>query len=76
VLNWLRPVFEDYPNSSKKVMGFFSKKLRKLERRVNSLDYPLSAIIQPVLLVSLTDVLNKQHTLEVFDYLAAHPFTP
>jgi hypothetical protein len=76
VVNWLRPVFEDYPSSSKKVMGFFGKRLRKLEKRVNALDYPLSAIVQPLLLVSLTDVLNRQHTLEVFDYLAAHPFAP
>jgi hypothetical protein len=76
VVNWFRPLFEDYPNSSKKIMGFFGKRLKKLEKKVNSLDYPLSAIIQPLLLVSLTDILNKQNTLEVFDYLAAHPFTP
>jgi hypothetical protein len=57
-------------------MAFFSKKLRKLEKRVNALDYPLSAIVQPLLLVSLTDILNKQNTLEIFDYLASHPFTP
>lgn len=76
VVNWLRPIFEDYPNSSKKIMGFMGKRLRKLEKRVNALDYPLSALIQPLLLVSLTDILNKQHTLQVFDYLAAHPFSP
>lgn len=57
-------------------MAFFSKKLGKLEKKVNSLDYPLSAIVQPLLLVSMTDILNKQNTLEVFDFLAAHPFTP
>jgi hypothetical protein len=57
-------------------MSFFSKKLKNLEKKVNALDYPLSAIIQPLLLVSLTDILNKQNTLEIFDYLAAHPFTP
>lgn len=76
VVNWFRPLFEDYPNSSRKVMAFLGKRLKKLEKKVNSLDYPLSAIMQPLLLVSLTDILNKQNTLEVFDYLAAHPFTP
>lgn len=76
VINWLKPFFEDYPNSSKRVMGFLGRRVRKLEKKVNSLDYPLSAIVQPLLLVSLTDILNKQHTLEVFDYLVAHPFTP
>lgn len=30
ILNWLRPLFEDYPNSSKTVMNFFSKHLNKL----------------------------------------------
>ena len=43
---------------------------------MNSFDYPLSAIIQPLLLVALTDVLNKEDTLEVYDYLVAHPFSP
>ena len=76
IVNWFRPIFEDYPNSSKRVMAFFSKKLSKLEKKVNSLDYPLSAIVQPLLLVSMTDILNKQNTLEVFDFLAAHPFSP
>jgi hypothetical protein len=36
----------------------------------------LSAIIQPLLLVGLTDILNKDNTLEVYDYLAGHPFSP
>ena len=36
----------------------------------------MSAIIQPLLLVAMTDILNKQDTLEVYDYLAAHPFSP
>jgi hypothetical protein len=44
-------------------MAFFSKNLKKLEKKVNSFDYPLSAIIQPILLVALTDILNKQQTL-------------
>ena len=76
ILNWFRPIFEDYPNSSKSIMNFCSRQLRNLEKKINSFDYPLSAIIQPVLLVALTDVLNKQQTIEVYDYLVAHPFTP
>lgn len=69
-------MFEDYPNSSKSIMGFFSRYLSKLEKKVNSFDYPLSAIIQPLLLVGLTDILNKEETLQVYDYLVAHPFSP
>jgi DNA-directed RNA polymerase subunit L len=57
-------------------MGFCSKQLKKLEKKVNNFDYPLSAIIQPILLVSLTDILNKEQTIEAYDYLVAHPFTP
>lgn len=57
-------------------MNFCSRQLRNLEKKINSFDYPLSAIIQPVLLVALTDVLNKEQTIEVYDYLVAHPFTP
>ena len=30
ILNWFRPIFHDYPNSSKKVMSFFSRYLKKL----------------------------------------------
>lgn len=30
VLNWFRPMFEDYPNSSKEIMNFCSRHLRKL----------------------------------------------
>lgn len=63
ILNWFRPIFEDYPNSSKNIMNFFSAHLKKLEKKVNSFDYPLSAIIQPLLIVALTDILNKQQTL-------------
>ena len=76
IMNWFRPIFQDYPNSSRSVMSFFSRHLRKLQKKVNSFDYPLSAIVQPLLLVALTDVLNKQETLEIYDYLVAHPFNP
>lgn len=30
ILNWFRPMFEDYPNSSKSILNFFSKHLRQL----------------------------------------------
>jgi hypothetical protein len=76
LLNWFRPLFQNYPNSSKTVMNFFSRHLKKLEKKMNSFDYPLSAIVQPLLLVALTDILNKQDTLEIYDYLAAHPYSP
>jgi hypothetical protein len=59
LMNWLKPLFNDYPNSSKLVMSFFSSQLPMLEKRVNDLNYPLSSIIHPMLMVSLTDVLNK-----------------
>ena len=57
-------------------MGFFSRQLPDLERRVNSLDYPLSAVLEPLLLVVLTDILNKEQTLKVFDFLVSRPFSP
>ena len=57
-------------------MTWFSSHLGKLEQKVNLLDYPLSAILHPSLLVSLTDVLNKEDWLEVFDYLLSHPYSP
>lgn len=63
LLNWLLPVFNDHPNPSKLIMAFCSKHLRKLETKVNSLDYPLSAILNPSLLVVLTDILTKQQSL-------------
>jgi hypothetical protein len=30
LVNWFRPIFEDYPNSSKKIMSFMSRQLRNL----------------------------------------------
>ena len=30
IFNWLKPIFDDYPNSPKKVMNFFSKHLPNL----------------------------------------------
>ena len=30
ILNWFRPMFDDYPNSSRSVLNFFSRHLRKL----------------------------------------------
>ena len=40
------------------------------------MDYPLSAVVHPSLVVSLTDVFNKEDWLEIFDYLLAHPYSP
>lgn len=57
-------------------MKFFSEHLKKLEKKINGFDYPLSAVIQPILLVAMTDILNRQQTLQIYDYLVSYPFTP
>lgn len=57
-------------------MSFFSTQLPRLEKKINSFDYPLSAIVQPLLLVGLTDILNKDETLQIYDYLVSHPYSP
>lgn len=76
LLNWLHPVLIDYPNPPKKVMELFEEELPKLNQKVNSFDYPLSAIIQPMFVVSLTDVLNKRDWLELMDFLVTNAFKP
>lgn len=39
-------------------------------------NYSLGAIINPMILVCLTDVLNKQDSLQVLDFLVSNPFSP
>lgn len=57
-------------------MDYARKHLKKLENRVNDFEYPLSAVLNPILLVCLTDILNKEDSLQLLDFLIAHPFSP
>ena len=57
-------------------MEIFEGELSKLNEKINIFDYPLSSVINPMLISCLTDVLNRQDWLQVFDYLVAHPFQP
>ena len=76
LLNWLEPVLYDFPNANKDVMEIFELCLPNLKQKIESLDYPLSSLINPMFVVSLTDVLNKKNWLEIFDFLVTNPFEP
>lgn len=39
-------------------------------------NYTLGAILNPMILVSLTDVLNKDDSLQIMDFLVTNPFNP
>lgn len=39
-------------------------------------NYTLAAILNPMILVCLTDVLNKDDSLQVMDFLVTNPFNP
>lgn len=59
LMNWYQPVFENYPNPSTKVINFARKYLPKLDKKIIASNYSLGAILNPMILVCLTDVLNK-----------------
>ena len=48
----------------------------KLNEKINSFDYPISAVINPMFVASLTDILNRQDWLQIFDHLVTRPFQP
>jgi hypothetical protein len=76
LMNWCQPIFENYPNPSKKVIDFARKYLPKLEKKVTGSNYTLGAILNPMILVCLTDVLNKDDSLQVLDFLISNPYSP
>lgn len=76
LLNWLKPVLLDFPNANKEVMDIFEECLPALKRKIESLDYPLGSLVNPMFVVSLTDVLNRKDWLEICDFLAINPFEP
>lgn len=39
-------------------------------------NYTLGAILNPMILVCLTDVLNKEDSLQIMDFLVTNPFNP
>ena len=75
-MNWYQPIFENYPNPSTKVIKFATKYLPNLDKIVTASNYSLGAIINPMILVCLTDVLNKEDSLQVLDFLVANSYSP
>lgn len=63
LLNWYQPIYENYPNPSKKIVDFAKKHLKKLDAKVNTYNYTLSAVLNPMILVCFTDVLNRKDSL-------------
>lgn len=57
-------------------MEIFELEMPRLNEKINSLDYPMSAVINPMFVATLTDVLNRQDWLQIFDHLVTHSFEP
>ncbi len=76
LMNWYQPMFENYPNPSKKVVEFSKKYLPNLDKKVTASNYSLAAILNPMILVCLTDVLNKEDSLQIMDFLVTNPYSP
>jgi hypothetical protein len=58
------------------VIDFARKYLPNLEKKVTGSNYTLGAILNPMILVCLTDVLNKEDSLQVLDFLISNPYSP
>jgi hypothetical protein len=76
LLNWLRPLFRDFPNANKQMMEVFEAELGALRQKVEALDYPLSALVAPMFVVALTDVLNRDDWLRLCDFWVTEPNEP
>ncbi len=77
LMNWYQPVYENYPNASKKIVDFAKKFLHKLDKKISSIsEYTLASIINPMIVVCLTDVLNRQDSLQLLDFLVTNPQCP
>lgn len=63
LLNWLWPILYDFPNANKEVMEIFEECLPTIKDKIESLDYPLSSLVNPMFVVTLTDVLNRKDWL-------------
>lgn len=55
-------------------MEVFEICLPNLKRKIESLDYPLSSLINPMFVVTLTDVFNRKDWLEICDFWVTNPF--
>lgn len=75
-MNHFLPVMINFPEPNKVVMELFESYLRELTAKVESLNYPLSSVINPIFVVSMTDILNRNDWLVIFDYLTANSTRP
>lgn len=76
LMNHFLPVMINFPEPNKVVMELFESYLRELTAKVESLNYPLSSVINPIFVVSMTDILNRNDWLVIFDYLTANSTRP
>lgn len=76
LLNWYQPLFENYPNPSKRIITFAKKILPALDKKVSGFNYSLGAVLNPMFLVCLTDILNKDDSLQLLDFLVTNPYSP